>query len=177
VCEYCGCQNVPAIAALTAEHDELRAVGRDAASAARSDDRTAAAAAARRLLTLLRPHTQIEEQALFPPMAGEFPEHVTSLLNDHRRIERTLAVIADPADDRATWMQELHEALAELFTHILREQDGLFPATLSVLTPSDWDHLDEVRAQVTGPSHAPTPGPAHTGSTSTVFVDPAVIDL
>ena len=171
MCEYCGCQNVPAIAALTAEHDELRAVARDAAAAARSGDRVAGAAAARRLLALLRPHTQIEEQALFPAMAGEFAEHVASLLDDHHRIEHTLVVIADPADDRATWVQDLHEALAELFTHILREQDGLFPATLSVLTPADWDHLDEVRTQVTGPSRAPRPGPAHTGSTSTVSVD------
>lgn len=171
MCEYCGCQNVPAIAALTAEHDELRAVARDAAGAARSGDRIAAAAAARRLLTLLRPHTQIEEQALFPAMAGEFAEHVASLLDDHHRIEHTLAVIADPADAGVSWVQELHEALAELFTHILREQDGLFPATLSVLTPSDWDHLDQVRTQVTGQTGAPAPGPARTGSTSTVSVD------
>lgn len=171
MCEYCGCQNVPAIAVLTAEHDELRAVARDAASAARSDDRTAAAAAARRLLTLLRPHTQIEEQALFPAMAGEFPEHVTSLLNDHHRIEHTLAVIADPADAGATWVRDLDAALAELFTHILREQDGLFPATLSVLTPSDWDHLEQVREQVTGQSPAAASGLPGASSTSTVTID------
>ena len=171
MCEYCGCQNVPAIAALTAEHDELRGVARDAAAAARSGDRVAAAAAARRLLALLRPHTQIEEQALFPAMAGEFAEHVASLLDDHNRIERTLAVIADPADARANWVQELREALAELFTHILREQDGLFPATLSVLTPADWDHLDQVRQQVSGQPGAPAPGPARTASTATVSLD------
>ena len=90
-------------------------------------------------MTLLRPHTQIEEQALFPAMAGEFAEHIASLLGDHHRIEHTLAVIADPADARARWAPDLNEALAELFTHILREQDGLFPATLSVLTPADWE--------------------------------------
>lgn len=171
MCEYCGCQNVPAIAALTAEHDELRAVARDAAAAARSGDRTAAAAAARQLLTLLHPHTQIEEQALFPAMAGEFAEHVASLLDDHHRIGHALAVIADPADARATWVQDLAAALAELFTHILREQDGLFPATLSVLTPADWDHLDQVRTEVTGQTGTPAPGKAQTGSTSTISVD------
>ena len=174
MCEYCGCQDVPAIAALTAEHDALRALARDAAAAARSGDRPASAAVAVRLLELLRPHTEIEEQALFPAMAGEFAEHVESLQDDHRRIEHTLTVIADPADTRDSWAQDLHTALAELFTHILREQDGLFPATLSVLTPADWDRLDEVRDHVTG--HATgqpraAPGPARTGSPPTVSVD------
>jgi hypothetical protein len=170
VCEYCGCHNVPAIAALTAEHDELRAVAREATHAARSHDRAAAAAAAHGLLMLLAPHTEIEERALFPAMARDFAEHVASLLDDHHRIERTLAVVADPADDRASWVQDLSAAVAELFTHILREQDGLFPATLSVLTPADWEHLDQVRTQVTGQSRAPTPGPARTGSASAVSV-------
>jgi hypothetical protein len=171
MCEFCGCQEVPAIAALTAEHDELRAVARAAANSARLEDRTAAAAAARQLLTLLHPHTRIEEQALFPAMAGEFPEHVASLLDDHHRIEHTLAVIADPANDRASWATDLNSALAVLFNHILREQDGLFPATLSVLTPADWDHLEQVRAQVTGRSHPPTLGQGDARSTSTVSVD------
>lgn len=171
MCEYCGCQNVPAIAALTAEHDGLRAVARDATAAARSEDRNAAADAARRLLTLLRPHTEIEDRALFPAMAGEFAEHVTSLLDDHRRIEHMLAIVADPADTGVTWVQDLNAALAELFNHILREQDGLFPATLSVLTPADWDHLDQVRTQVTGQAGAPAPGPAGSSSTSTASVN------
>ena len=171
MCEYCGCQNVPAIAALTAEHDELRAVAREAAAAARSGDRSAAAAAARRLLTLLHPHTEIEEQALFPAMAREFDEHVASLRDDHHRIEHSLAVIADPADASTTWVPELHAALAELFTHILREQDGLFPAALSVLTALDWDHLDQVREQVTERSPAAATGPSDASSTSTVTID------
>lgn len=178
MCEYCGCQQVPAIAALTAEHDELRALARDAAAAARSGDRPAATALASRLLELLRPHTEIEEQALFPAMAGEFAEHVASLQDDHRRIEDTLTAIADPTDTSENWTRELHAALAELFTHILREQDGLFPATLSVLTPADWDRLDEIRDQVIGqlsgkvatrPRAAPEP--AGTGQQSTVSVD------
>ena len=38
--------------------------------------------------------------------------------------------------------------VGELFHHILREQDGLFPASLSVLSPQQWDHLDEVRRAV-----------------------------
>lgn len=140
---------MPAIAALTAEHDALRAVARDAVKAARARDRAAAADAARELLRLLRPHTEIEEVALFPAMAGEFADHIDSLLDDHRRIDNTLVAIADPEADRPDWVAELDTALADLFTHILREQDGLFPATLSVLTPDDWERLDEARATIT----------------------------
>lgn len=162
MCEYCGCQNVPAIAALTAEHDELRALARDAAAAARAGDRAAAAVVADRLLALLRPHTAIEERGLFPAMAREFADHVESLQDDHERIEHALAVLADPSAGAATWAHDLDTALAELFTHILREQDGLFPASLSVLTPADWDALEQARTEIAGqppPSTAPDPAP------------------
>lgn len=148
MCEYCGCQDVPAIAALTAEHDEIRAVARDAARAARANDRGAAAAAASKLLELLGPHTAIEERALFPAMAGEFADHVESLVADHHRIDVALAGIAGRYE-LTDWVERLDAALAELFTHILREQDGLFPAALSVLTAEQWDALDEIRAEVT----------------------------
>jgi hypothetical protein len=63
VCEYGGCQNVPAIAAVTAQHDELCAVARVATHAARSGDRAAASVTVRRLLMLLEPHTGVEELA------------------------------------------------------------------------------------------------------------------
>jgi hypothetical protein len=177
MCEYCGCQDVPAIAALTAEHDELRAVARDGARAARSADRDAARTVAHRLLVLLRPHTEIEERALFPAMAGEFAEHVASLSADHRRIEDTLTRIADPADRTVTWAADLDAALGELFTHILREQDGLFPATLSVLTPDDWDRLDDVRAEVVGTQRPdPRATPPHARARPVESVEPDRFD-
>lgn len=149
MCEYCGCAEVPAIAALIAEHDEIRAVARDASRAARSGDRATAAAAAERLLSLLAPHTRIEEEGLFPVMAGEFADHVASLEADHDRIETALARAADPGCDDPDWAIALDAALADLFTHILREQDGLFPASLAVLRPADWETLDGVRVRVT----------------------------
>lgn len=148
MCEYCGCLDVPAIAALTSEHDDLRAVARDAACAARAGDQQAAIAAVRRLLTLLEPHTEVEERALFPAMAAEFAEHVASLEADHSSIGVALADLADGGDWSAGWAERLDAALAHLFEHILREQDGLFPAALSVLTPAQWEVLQEVRAEV-----------------------------
>jgi iron-sulfur cluster repair protein YtfE (RIC family) len=157
VCEYCGCQDLPAIAALTREHDAIRDVARTAARAARDNDRRAAAVAARLLLELLRPHTAIEERGLFPAMAGEFGDHVASLMSDHRHLDEALASIADPGNTDEGWPQRLHSALADLFNHILREQDGLFPATLSVLTPQQWETLEQVRIDITlsSPTAAP----------------------
>ena len=147
MCEYCGCQTIEAIAELTREHDELRTVAREATDAARTADRAAATRAAARLLTLLRPHTEIEERGLFPAMAREFDAHVASLRDDHRRLEDTLSGVVAGPDDTG-WPARLDAAVSELFGHILREQDGLFPASLSVLSAHDWDELDRIRAQV-----------------------------
>jgi hypothetical protein len=148
MCEYCGCQDVAAIAQLTREHDEIRAVARAAHDAARAGDHGAAVVAAGQVLALLEPHTAVEERGLFPAMAGEFAEHTASLEGDHRRIEHTLGQLAAETEPSDRWAERLDAALAELFDHILREQDGLFPASLSVLTPRQWDDLDAVRADV-----------------------------
>lgn len=148
MCEYCGCQDVPAIAQLTSEHDEIRAVARDASLAARADDYPAAVLAAQRLLELLEPHTAVEERGLFPAMAGEFAEHVASLESDHQRIEGALEELASARESLAGWAERLDAAVADLFEHILREQDGLFPASLSVLTPQQWDVLADVRVEI-----------------------------
>jgi hemerythrin-like domain-containing protein len=32
--------------------------------------------------------------------------------------------------------------------HILKEQDGVFPAALMSLSPEQWDDLDEIRTRV-----------------------------
>ena len=99
MCEYCGCQSVPAIAELTAEHDQIREVARDLDAVAQRQDLPVAVELAGRLLTLLASHTAVEERGLFPAMAGEFGAHVASLADDHRRIER---VLGDLAADLAT---------------------------------------------------------------------------
>jgi hypothetical protein len=151
MCEYCGCQSVAAIAQLTSEHDEIRAVAREASHGARAGDHRAAALAARQLLTLLEPHTDVEERGLFPAMAREFPEHVASLEADHQRIETVLEEFASGTTARSGWPARLDSAVADLFLHILREQDGLFPAALTVLTPHQWDALDDMQTAVAQP--------------------------
>ena len=91
MCQYCGCQAIPAIKELTDEHDRALDHIREAESAARALDAPAAQVAAAALVDLLAPHLAVEEQALFPALADEFPDHVRGLLADHEMIEQVLA--------------------------------------------------------------------------------------
>jgi hemerythrin-like domain-containing protein len=147
MCEYCGCQEVPAIALHTAEHDAIVNLIGDVRAALEHDHLGDAAQGCRDILAVLGPHTQVEEQALFPAMRAEFPDQIDVLVAEHRSIESVLteASTGAPTD----WVRRLPGALHELREHILKEQDGVFPATLAILTPEDWDRLDQVRR--TGP--------------------------
>jgi hemerythrin-like domain-containing protein len=145
VCEYCGCQSLRSIAELTDEHTaalDLIDNARRAAVAGLASDTARAAAA---LLALLEPHTAVEEEALFPAMAREHPEHVAVLSAEHARIHAALerAFVDGPAST-----QDLLEALQLLREHIFKEQDGLFPAALIELDPPDWERLEAVRHRV-----------------------------
>lgn len=145
MCEYCGCQSVPAISELTAEHDQIREIAHELEVAARRADLPVARVVAQRLLDLLLAHTAVEERGLFPELAAEFGGHVDALTADHRRLEATLRELASTGPAPEGWPMRLRAATGELFDHILREQDGLFPAALSVLTPRQWDRVDAVR--------------------------------
>jgi hemerythrin-like domain-containing protein len=147
MCEYCGCQDVEAIADLTAEHDRLRDLGRELEAAADAADLPAARPLAAAMCAVLAPHTAVEEQALFPAMAGEYAEHVDRLVGEHRTIDAVLAPVADGVDV-PDWPQRVQAALDALFEHILKEQDGVFPAALATLTPDQWETLDDVRRRV-----------------------------
>lgn len=155
MCEYCGCRALTVIADLTAEHDRVvELIGR-ARTAHRSGDLSALAGIARNIRAVLGPHTAVEEQGLFPPLAAEFGGHVHALIAEHRHIETVLAEAAGGTPTDPAWPARLLATLHTLREHILAEQDGAFPAALSVLEPADWDAAAAVRARV-GPS-APAP--------------------
>ncbi|MDF2143414.1 hemerythrin domain-containing protein [Knoellia sp. p5-6-4] len=139
MCEYCGCQQVAAIGELTREHDV-----------------DGAAKTARRIAEILQPHTAVEEHGLFPAMSEEFPEHVDALEREHRVVEAVLAEAATATPTDPTWPQRLLAALDLLRKHILKEQDGMFPASLAVLDTEGWERVEAVRRQVgsaVGPEH------------------------
>lgn len=145
MCEYCGCQDIAAIGELTREHDAVVAHIAEVRAFLRDNSIEGAAKTARRIAELLGPHTVVEEEGLFPLMAEEFPAHIEALEREHREIESALAEAADGTPDDPTWPARLLAALEMLREHILKEQNGVFPATLTVLDTAGWERVATVR--------------------------------
>ncbi|WP_431677205.1 hemerythrin domain-containing protein [Kitasatospora sp. KL5] len=148
MCEYCGCQALTAIRDLTNEHEAVVNLIGAVRAAHRDGDTPRAAAAARHIAALLRPHTEVEERGLFPALAGEFPDHIAVLEAEHRHIEAVLGEAADGTPADPTWPGRLLDTLGRLRAHILKEQDGVFPAALALLSTADWEAVEAVRTRV-----------------------------
>ncbi|MDQ2758527.1 MAG: hemerythrin domain-containing protein [Actinomycetota bacterium] len=156
MCEYCGCQSIGAIRELTVEHDAVVEVIGEVTRGLRDGHTTAAVDACRRISRILAPHTAVEEQGLFPVMAVEFPDQVEVLRREHLAIEAVLAECHEAVPVDPAWPGRVIEALDQLRAHILKEQDGVFPATLSVLDNEDWARVDDIRARVGSGIASPT---------------------
>jgi len=80
-------------------------------------------------------------------MAADFPDHIEALRGEHRIIEDVLAEASygTPADP--AWPARTEQVLHLLREHILKEQDGVFPALLATLDPAQWDLVDAVRSE------------------------------
>ncbi|MFG2028784.1 hemerythrin domain-containing protein [Streptomyces sp. NPDC048825] len=157
MCEYCGCQSLASIDELTREHDEVVRLISHLRPAHRDGDVDRMAQVAREIATVLGPHTQVEEHGLFPAMAGGFPEQIAALEAEHRRIEAVLVEAADggtPPDP--PWPDRLLEAMAMLRDHILKEQDGVFPAALANLSTEEWEAVEAERLKAGGALSRPT---------------------
>lgn len=148
MCEYCGCQRVPTIADLTAEHDAVVDLIGHVRGALRVYDVDGAAALSRRISAVLDPHIAVEEEALFPAMSADFPEHVSALEDEHHQLAILLGEAATGTPTDPGWPPRLLAGLHTLREHIFKEQDGVFPAALSTLTPEQWSVLDDVRGRV-----------------------------
>lgn len=155
MCEYCGCQELTPIDELTREHDQVLALIADVRVASRSADIPRLASLARQIAAVLAPHTQVEEQGLFPPLAADFPEQIALLEAEHREVETVLGEAADAVPADPAWPARLEDALAVLRGHIRKEQDGVFPAALATLRVADWDSVEAARARAGGLSPAP----------------------
>lgn len=151
MCEYCGCQALRSIEELTREHDAVLDLVRTATAAAGASDARTAAETCAALSRLLRPHTAVEEQALFPPMAREHPAHVGTLLAEHAEAEAMFDEMTAATTPARGWEERLLQTLEMLRAHVFKEQDGLFPAALSILTSAEWDDVDAVRLRVGSP--------------------------
>ncbi len=156
MCEYCGCQALTAIDELTREHELVVNLIGGVRHAHAAGDTARMAELARTIAAVLGPHTAVEEQGLFRALAGDFPDQVTALQAEHRRIEAVLAESATATPDEPAWPRRLVSALDLLREHILKEQDGVFPAALTTLRTADWEAIDAVRARVG--TRLPVPG-------------------
>lgn len=147
MCEYCGCQALTTISELTRVHElvaDLASRARAALAKADVPLMTDLAADRRRP----RPHTAVEEDGLFRALAADFPAHIAAPQTEHQHIE---AVLGQPLTGTPTdpaWPSRLTETLQLLREHILKEQDGVFPAALASLGTADWAAAEAVRTRV-----------------------------
>jgi len=146
MCEYCGCQSLESIRILTEEHDQVVDLIGAARSAHRQGELGTLIEKCQAMVAVLGPHTHIEEAGLFPAMARDFPDQIAALVSDHRHIEAVLARALDgSAAGDPQWPAQVEAIFVLLREHILREQDGVFPAALATLTTDQWAALDELR--------------------------------
>lgn len=147
MCDYCGCRAIPTIAELTEEHEQIAATGARLRAAIAAQNWDEATAHLSTMQTLLPVHTAVEESGLFPIIGAldEFAEGIALLYDDHDDIDT--ALLAGTPD----WSAVV-EALDVLTEHIYREEHGLFPTSLRVLSPAQWDHVEALRHSIHGRS-------------------------
>lgn len=142
MCSYCGCQSIGIIGRFSAEHEQIinvsgllrRAIveGRLGEVGGLADD----------VARLLDPHTDAEEVGLFTVLRRDedFAEHVDGLCGEHTKLTETLARI------RAGETNLVHRFSRDLRSHIQREEDGLFPASLTTLDGEQWAEVETLTA-------------------------------
>lgn len=139
MCQYCGCRAMPLIRDYIAEHDQVLDLGDRALRALDHGDPEAATGLIEEARQVLDRHWQGEENGIFTVMASreeEYAGYVAPLIDEHRELAALLARVDLTVEaDR----QELRAAFAELAEHISKEEDGLFPASLTALDGDDWD--------------------------------------
>ena len=132
MCHYCGCREMPLIRDYIAEHERATNLGGDAVRAIDRGELARAGELLSAMGTELRSHWQGEENGLFAVMGRDelVAEHIRPLVREHRDLESLLATVdlSDPGDQ-----ERIRTAVFELHEHIAKEEDGLFPASLTSL--------------------------------------------
>lgn len=138
MCHYCGCRDMPLLRDYIAEHESVTALAYGVVRAIDGGDLDEAQSGISRMASELQSHWQGEENGIFAVMVGEaeYADHIVPLVSEHRELADLLANadVSDPVDQ-----QRIRDAVPELREHISKEEDGLFPASLTSLKGSDWD--------------------------------------
>ena len=137
MCSYCGCRNIPMIAKLTKEHEDVAACAYQLTAAHRDGDVDAARAAAQELAGKLHPHTRREENGVFAELKKDdlFTEHIEELCAEHAELDRHIDAIV--AGD----LSYVPNLVLLLKSHIDREENGLFPSALAYLSDDQWETI------------------------------------
>jgi hemerythrin-like domain-containing protein len=138
MCHYCGCREIPLIREFIAEHEVVTDL---AGAAVRALDQGAvdrAALLVARMAELLRTHWAGEEQGLFAVMHAdqEYADYIDELAGEHRELAAFLAGLDLSLPEQRA---EFAEAVDELHRHVAKEEDGLFPASLTALDAEQWN--------------------------------------
>ncbi|MBD0860142.1 hemerythrin domain-containing protein [Gordonia sp. zg691] len=131
---------MPLLRDYTAEHERVVNFGGDAVRALDAGDLDRARDLAGRLADELRSHWRGEEDGLFAQLLDTehdlFVEYIDPLVAEHRELGAFLASmdLADPADG-----DRFRDAVFALHLHIAKEEDALFPASVTTLDGDQWD--------------------------------------
>jgi iron-sulfur cluster repair protein YtfE (RIC family) len=138
VCFYCGCREIPLLRDYIAEHELVTNLSADLIRALGRGDLIAAKQLMADIAANLESHWRGEEDGLFTVMREEegLRDYIDKLIDEHREL-RDLLATADlaTAHDQA----QIILAMEELHEHIAKEEDGLFPASLTTLDGDQWD--------------------------------------
>jgi iron-sulfur cluster repair protein YtfE (RIC family) len=129
---------MPLLRDFIAEHERATNHGRATQRALDHGDIDRARTELAAMAAELKPHWQGEENGLFAVLGHEemFAEHIAPLVREHRE----LAELLDTVDlTRPEDQDRLRAAVDELYEHIAKEEDGLFPASLTTLDGDAWD--------------------------------------
>ncbi|MER7762700.1 hemerythrin domain-containing protein [Streptomyces sp. NPDC097619] len=138
MCHYCGCRQIPLIREFVAEHETVTDAAGDALRALDRGDPTAARRLVDRMTEELLAHWEGEERGLFAVMEQdpEYAPYIADLVREHRESAAFLdrADLGDPTDEA-----RFRASVDEPHRHIAKEEDGLFPASLTALAGDEWD--------------------------------------
>ena len=129
---------MPLLRDYIAEHERAINFGGEAVRAIDRGDLARAGHLLAEMATELAAHWLGEETGLFRVMAREemYAEHNTPLVREHRELAELLATVDISSTDG---QQAIREAVSDLYEHISKEEDGLFPASLTALDGDEWD--------------------------------------
>ena len=138
MCHYCGCREMPLLRDYVAEHERVVNLGGAAVRALDRGDGVRARALLAAMAQELTSHWQGEEDGLFAVLRRDelYAEHIAPLVGEHRELATLLESIdlSDPVDQ-----DRVRRAVDDLHGHIAKEEDGLFPASLTALGGEEWD--------------------------------------